>query len=501
MDDTTHKARFIARAAKTNLLKAYKRQRNVIGAGFGKRYVNGERTDEHAIVVYVMHKTPRQFLPLSLLLPERIYVGGDHIAVDVVQTGPIYPLEFTARERPAPSGISIGHTAITAGTLGALVTDLSDGSLCILSNNHVLANENAAMLGDTIVQPGPYDGGTSPADDIATLKRFVTIAATGNTVDCAIAQVLAPPNLNAVNLMKDQLMPVPGPNHPAVGLLFAGSCNRTFFNPIDNVLKQLNIEFVDGPGATAPADVGMNIEKVGRTTEYTSSTISEIDVDVTVDYAFGSADFVDQIATMWMSDGGDSGSVACKGGSGGSEDHCSGGVCESSRAASKALGRDLDVDRAVEKEFRENYLTHTRTGRYLVDLYFRNEHRILDRTKALRQNESDTAFGGYLYDKYASDVRKVLLEPRQSTLKVTDEHLKDIRSGIGRLTQHMKGEEREAAERALKIIDRAHGKDAREILAMLDDSSLLNEVHGIFSSVGWLEQPGIRNPADKTYGR
>src|SRR5262245_56479469 len=46
----------------------------------------------------------------------------------------------TLRRRPAPNGVSIGHYAITAGTLGCLVTNGS--TTFILSNNHVLADEN-----------------------------------------------------------------------------------------------------------------------------------------------------------------------------------------------------------------------------------------------------------------------------------------------------------------------------------------------------------------------
>ena len=40
--------------------------------------------------------------------------------------------------RPAPSGISIGHIDITAGTLGGLVRDRESGDVVILSNNESL---------------------------------------------------------------------------------------------------------------------------------------------------------------------------------------------------------------------------------------------------------------------------------------------------------------------------------------------------------------------------
>ena len=91
--------------------------------------------------------------------------------------------------RPVPGGISIGHTEITAGTFGCLVKRGSD--TYILSNNHVIANSNDAQVGDVIIQPGPVDGGTSPADDIARLAEFIPMSYQGDERDggstCPIA--------------------------------------------------------------------------------------------------------------------------------------------------------------------------------------------------------------------------------------------------------------------------------------------------------------------------
>src|SRR5206468_1580154 len=62
----------------------------------------------------------------------------------------------TKRQRPAPLGFSVGHPAITAGSIGARVVDGSR-TVYVLSNNHVLANSNDASIGDATLQPGPYD--------------------------------------------------------------------------------------------------------------------------------------------------------------------------------------------------------------------------------------------------------------------------------------------------------------------------------------------------------
>ena len=95
----------------------------------------------------------------------------------------------TARIRPALGGVSIGHYKITAGTLGCLVRDKKTGRSFILSNNHVLANSNSAKKGDIIIQPGAADGGKTPEDRIANLERWVEIDFTGagNLVDSSLA--------------------------------------------------------------------------------------------------------------------------------------------------------------------------------------------------------------------------------------------------------------------------------------------------------------------------
>jgi hypothetical protein len=111
--------------------------------------------------------------------------------VDVRYVGRVVKLETPAtlqkRRRPMVIGCSIGHFAITAGTLGCFVEDKS-GARLILSNNHVLANENDAKKGDAIIQPGSIDNGKRPKDVVAKLKKFVALKTGGvNFVDCAVA--------------------------------------------------------------------------------------------------------------------------------------------------------------------------------------------------------------------------------------------------------------------------------------------------------------------------
>jgi hypothetical protein len=415
--------------------------------------------------------------------------------VDVHETGPIYFQSFLAKERPAPSGISIGHAPSGGtGTLGCLVNDRTDGSLCILSNNHVLANFNMAAVGDAVTQPGPVDGGVTPADTIGTLKRFVTLNATGNLVDGAIAQVTNAGDV--IDQMKNNLMPVANRDHPAVGLLHAGGCNRTFMNRIDDVLAQLNITLPAGPGSTVAPAEDMNVEKVGRTTEYTTSTITEVDVQIKIKDPNGNSFVFDKnFSTAWLSEKGDSGSLVCRGGEGGDEDKCD--MCESTGTGMEFLGTDLRLDAAIEKEFRQRYLAQTRVGKYLLDTYFRNEDRILARVREAGASDSDRAFARYLYDKHADALRLALLRPDRVDVRLSDEALRDARDALGRALQHMSDDERAAAEELFKYAYQARGRTPREILAMLDDEALLKDVRRILGSVRALDQPATPHDGDK----
>lgn len=478
------KARALVRAYKTAHWAWLTKDSNVTGAAFGRRYAHGELTDEPALVIYVARKVPKHFLPPSRLLPRRFYVGGDYVEVDVVETGPLYPLAFTARERPATAGISIGNAnEASAGTLGALVIDNTDGSQCILSNNHVMARQNAAALGEMIVQPGVADGGVSPTDDIASLKRFSNVAPSGNTVDCAIAQIVKGQVIDQVH---NNIIPTANADHPAVGLLFAGSCNRTIMNPIADVMAALNISFPAGAGAIAGADIGMNVEKVGRTTEYTTSTVMEIDATVIVSYDFGSATFDHQITTAWMSDPGDSGSLVYRGGAGGKEDRCG---CASSSAASSALGVDLTQERCMADVVRDKFLRQTRIGKWGIDLFFTNEERLLERFQKSNVTQDDRKFARKLYDKYIDQAREAFALGEKSNQYLTEDHLRDARTALKHAHKYMNKAEIDASEKLFALVDEyGKGKTPRELLALLNNEELFTEVRSIVAKVKFLKQ-------------
>ncbi len=99
-----------------------------------------------------------------------------------------WPNDFNRKGiwRPAPGGVSIGHPNVTAGTLGGRVCYPGYGCNCFITNCHVAGCFNKAEIGDSIWQPGRYDGG-SENHDIGKLVLKVKPSQNGtNYVDAAL---------------------------------------------------------------------------------------------------------------------------------------------------------------------------------------------------------------------------------------------------------------------------------------------------------------------------
>ncbi|HCO94617.1 MAG TPA: hypothetical protein DIU00_11815 [Phycisphaerales bacterium] len=181
-------------------------------------------------------------------------------------------------ERPVPIGVSTGHPDITAGTIGCRVKDIF-GNVYALSNNHVYADENRASIGDNVLQPGAYDGGVDPDDAIGTLAGYVDIIfhpRAYNEIDAAIA-------LSSTDDLGNATPDDVGYGTPSTETVFA--------------------------------DLGMAVQKYGRTTGLTSGVVTYVNVAVKVGYDSGTARFVNQIVISpgTFSDGGDSGSLVVTG--------------------------------------------------------------------------------------------------------------------------------------------------------------------------------------------
>ncbi len=178
------------------------------------------------------------------------------------------------QRRPVAPGVSIGHYDITAGTLGAFVRLPGEDRPRLLSNNHVLADENRGAPGDEILQPGVLDGGRSGTDRVAALERFVAIDASQlNLVDAALA------------LLDDSVE----------------------FDP--------EVEGIATSGDLASLEQVERVRKRGRTTGLTRGVVTAIEVDnAVVRFSTGVMRFDNQIEisgtdSELFSKGGDSGSL------------------------------------------------------------------------------------------------------------------------------------------------------------------------------------------------
>ena len=263
--------------------------KNVVAIGVGYKTTDNVQTDEPAVIVSVVKKLPLIQLPETSRVPKAL--GG--IQTDVVETGRIYALQDpTQKMRPARPGVSIGHYQITAGTLGCLVQ--RDGQVYILSNNHVLANSNAGQVGDAILQPGPYDGGTS-ADQIATLEQFVPVGFGVSLLGCLSLSSL----LRLFGLSSDPKINEPGNN----------TVDCAIAKPLSPDLVDPDILNIGVPTGVGTATLGTQVQKSGRTTGLTTDQITQIDVTVSVLYGSQIAVFKNQLMAGAMSQGGDSGSA------------------------------------------------------------------------------------------------------------------------------------------------------------------------------------------------
>jgi hypothetical protein len=318
---------------------------NVVGVGVGLKESNGEFTGETAVVVLVQEKRPVTALAADDLIPREL----EGIRTDVMEVGYVRALQSQnprGRFRPTiPAGVSIGHYKVTAGTLGAIVIDRRTGEKLLLSNNHVLANSNDAVIGDPILQPGSIDGGVTPGDVVARLERFIRLRYEGETVEepkpdpkpnpdpqppsgsCdALEVVVLLTNLVASLLGSEKRVAAastttsasafnasPAPVAMSASTISAQAPDNlvdcAVARPLDPNAFSSDILGIGSVSGTKPATLGMQIKKHGRTTGFTEAMITLINGTISVAYGPGQARFTNQIIAQAMSQGGDSGSL------------------------------------------------------------------------------------------------------------------------------------------------------------------------------------------------
>jgi hypothetical protein len=172
----------------------------------------------------------------------------------------------------------ISRSFCCSGTLGSLVQD-NAGAKYILSNNHVLARSDQGKVGEDISQPGLIDNNCQAAAIVADLSPYPRLS---SNVDAAVAQL----RCGATDCAMD----------PNGSILDIGQPSTIIRAP----------------------EIGLSVAKSGRTTGFTTGTISSINATVNVQYQRGcgvgkkfTVKFTDQVVVggSGFSAGGDSGSL------------------------------------------------------------------------------------------------------------------------------------------------------------------------------------------------
>jgi Trypsin len=216
----------------------------VHSVGIGYKIVNGKKTSELAILVFVTNKKSLGELDKSQIIPPKI----NSVPTDIIEMAPLQYLVLPADEakdtpsnqdhgryRPLVGGIQLylnDNTGAWYGTLGTFVKsqDNKDDSMYLLSNLHVLES-----VGLAVYQSNKGNGNLIGATSFA--QEF-------ENTDAALALLDTPSDV-AVNTIQDM-----------------GIVNET---------RDVNI-----------TDLDKDVMKRGRTTLLTTGTVYAIDVTLEV---------------------------------------------------------------------------------------------------------------------------------------------------------------------------------------------------------------------------
>jgi endonuclease G len=184
-------------------------------------------------------------------IPESFTINGQPVLTDILQRTftpslRIIPENVAVkdprkrRQEALQPGLSIAHVRESAGTIGAIVYDRDTGAPLVLSNWHVL-HSDAGRIGDTVVQPGPFDDNHAEANACGKLLR----SHLGVAGDCAVASIEG--------------------------------------RAVQPAILKLNVI----PARIAKVDIGDRVVKSGRTTDVTYGVVTRIEVITKLDYGRG----------------------------------------------------------------------------------------------------------------------------------------------------------------------------------------------------------------------
>lgn len=260
---------------------------NLVSVGIAAKRVAGARVPRLCLCLGVERKIPKALIPKRHQVPPEV----EGMETDVIEIGRFTRgagltlgggvASSTPGMRPGSSisfAPATGNQRAIAGTLGCYVVDAS-GRVGVLSNNHILANENGLKQGADIQIPGARDA--FPGDVVADLEDFVLLDPSGaNLVDAAYGVV------------RPAVTPDPRFADPRMGRL-------------------------QSPDPVEPEE-GFLVKKVGRTTGFTEGVIIQWPATVRVqDFHIGASSgmlFVEQMLVRGVGQStfaadGDSGSL------------------------------------------------------------------------------------------------------------------------------------------------------------------------------------------------
>ncbi|MCU7730381.1 hypothetical protein ODJ79_42250 [Actinoplanes sp. KI2] len=416
--------------ARQTIWDGHRQDPNFTGCGIGYRRRAGVITDEPVVVAMVVDKIPAAALSRRRLLPTEVVVDGVAYGVDVVEAGPVYASGLTTTgpitQRLSPPQPGVGVSNVQAdksldGTLGCFVTDTTDNTVGFLSAAHILGRMNAGSAGENVVQPATVDGGTDPDDVVAKTKRYISLTELQpNTLDVGLAQ-LTDKSAYKDAFVFDLMDPISG-THQAVGMCVASdNSGNSFLCRMDHALTALKVVPTAWPhpdAAVAPA-IDMNIEKVGRTSGYTSTKIAAIGVSLNARMPDGATyPFSDMIWTQFLHIAGDSGAVACQGGDGNTFvlPPSAGSNCPLAATVERYYGLPtLAANNTLTNRVQSQFLAQSLTGNLLIGMVYMNMQTVIDRLAshtgpAYNQAAAQAVVQQY-YNKYRPVAAAAMVDP------------------------------------------------------------------------------------------
>lgn len=440
IDPTVHDR--LSRAAQW-LLDRFAGDDNITGTAVGYRLRGGQVTDEAVVTVMVKKKRRSSLISHRRLIPRHIDIDGMRCGTDVLQaqavafaadgTTPLNPDKY----RPLYFGCGISNLsdpAPDAGTMGCFVRDNTDSTIGFVTANHVIADNNTAPAGDPILQPALLDDptGTVLTNGIGELKRYVPIVGGATTVDVALGEIDSSVSVNGSYAGAG--VAAPSVNRPAVGMVVAGDgFGNVWLTRMSSTLTAIDATLLPVPAAGANTNVmpgqpafGTRLRKSGRTTGVTSNLVLGTGQSVNVAVpGQGSVTYSDLIWVQWLAWNGDSGSVATKKADPGAppdpEDEDSRELiaglikekfdpCEVLDAIQYAYDIPITGDEALSDDIRDEFMSQSATGRFLITLCYLNSQLVRDRLED-PQDPTDQAFAQTCYDEYQPIIADVMTNP------------------------------------------------------------------------------------------